>query len=155
MIRNLATRLNRLFAERSHPVRIRRSVPVKITFEPMRSTAKLMAAGSPVYISGETFDLSESGIAFIVSSIRVMEHYLVGQDRALIAELDLPGGQITMRVVGKRYERVGVHLSMEKYLVGAQIIDMTPEAREAYECFLNGGRAVVPAAAPALGLGID
>ena len=155
MIRNLATRLNRLFAERSHPVRVRRSVPIKITFEPLKSTAKLMAPGSPIYIAGETFDLSGSGIAFIVSSIRVMEHYLVGQDRALIAELDLPSGKIAMKVIGTRYERIGVHLSMEKYLVGAHIIDMTHEAREAYDDFLQQGNTAQVARAAALGLGID
>lgn len=155
MIRNLATKISRIFAERSHAVRIKCSVPVKVTFEPLKSTARLMKPQSPVFISGETFDVSGSGIAFIVSSIRVMEHYLVGQDRALVAELDLPSGRISMRVIGRRYERVGMHLSMEKYLVGAEIIEMEPEAREAYEHFLNFGAKQVKPPAAALELGID
>jgi hypothetical protein len=101
----------------------------------------------PVFMSGETYDLSESGIAFVVSSIRVMENYLVGQDRILIAELDLPGGKIKMKVIGRRYEQVGVHLSTEKYLVGAEIIEIGSSDREAYDHFLKYGKTRTKASA--------
>ena len=101
----------------------------------------------PVFMTGETHDLSHSGIAFVVSSIRVMENYLVGQDRVLIAELDLPGGKIVMKVIGRRYEQIGVHLSTEKYLVGAEIIEISEQDREAYDHFLKFGRPRTKAAA--------
>ena len=147
MIRNLATRINRLFAERSHAARVKCSVPLKVTFEPIKSTAKLPSSPMPVFMSGETYDLSNSGIAFVVSSIRVMENYLVGQERILIAELDLPGGKIKMKVIGRRYEQVGVHLSTEKYLVGAEIIEISDADRDAYDHFLKFGKTRTKAAA--------
>jgi hypothetical protein len=101
-------------------------------------------------MTGETYDMSGSGIAFVVSSIRVMENYLVGQERVLLAELDLPGGKVKMKVLGRRYEQVGVHLSTEKYLVGAEIVHIS----EAYEHFLKFGRTT-PKATAQMQLGID
>jgi len=154
MIRNLVTKISQIFAERSHAARIKCSVPIKITFEQAKNTAKLTQPSSPLFITGETCDLSGSGIAFIVSSIRVKENYLVGQDRVLIAELDLPDGKIQMKVVGKRYEQVGVHVSTEKYLIGAEIVDISEADREAYDYFLKFGRKRKKAAA-SMELGID
>jgi hypothetical protein len=108
----------------------------------------------PVFMTGETYDMSGSGIAFVVSSIRVMENYLVGQERVLLAELDLPGGKVKMKVLGRRYEQVGVHLSTEKYLVGAEIVHISAREREAYEHFLKFGRTT-PKATAQMQLGID
>lgn len=129
-------------------------MPLKVTFEPIKSTAKLPSSPMPVFMTGDTYDLSDSGIAFIVSSIRVMENYLVGQERILIAELDLPDGKITMKVIGRRYEQVGVHLSTEKYLVGAEIVDISDADRVRYEQFLRPGTAP-PKAAAQMQLEID
>jgi len=85
--------------------------------------------------------LSNSGVAFIVSSIRIKENYLVGEGRVLNAELDLPSGKVSMKIVGQRYEQVGEHISTARYLVGASIREMTDENREAYDAFLRyGGR---------------
>lgn len=88
-------------------------------------------------IRGETKDLSESGIAFIVSAIRVQEHYLVGDGSTLIAEVDLPNGNIKMKIVGKRYEQVGIHVSTTQYLVGAKIVGMSETDIEVYNEFLK------------------
>jgi c-di-GMP-binding flagellar brake protein YcgR len=108
----------------------------------------------PVFMTGETFDLSDTGIAFVVSSIRIMENYLVGQERILIAELDLPGGKVTMKLLGRRYEQVGVHLSTEKYLIGAEIVEISDSDREMYEHFIRSG-PTRPKAAAQMQLGID
>ncbi len=91
-------------------------------------------------ISGETKDLSKTGIAFIVSSIRLREYYLVGEDRTLNAELDLPGGKITMQIIGQRYEQVGLHLSETRFLIGATITKISDDAREIYEHFISQGK---------------
>ena len=90
-------------------------------------------------MSGETVDVSKTGIAFLVPQIRIKENYLVGQDRPLNVEIDLPGGKVRMRVVGRRYEREGIHLSDERYLVGAEIIDMSKQDRDTYNQFLRYG----------------
>lgn len=136
MIRKLIAKLNSSMAERVGSVRHRQAVPIKLSFEPSSATGRLDAAKN-YYITGETADLSSSGIAFIVSSIRVRENYLVGEGRVLTAELDLPNGKVSMKIVGKRYEQVGEHISTARYLVGASINFMTPEHREAYNEFLR------------------
>lgn len=124
-------------AERVASVRHRRAVPIKLSFAPNGTTERMDAAPKAVYVMGETTDLSHTGIAFVVSSIRIKENYLVGEGRVLIAELDLPNGKVSMKVVGRRYEPIGEHISTARYLVGASIGEMTGENREAYDDFLR------------------
>lgn len=96
-----------------------------------------------LFLSGETVDISETGIGFVVASIRIKEKYLVGQDRVLNVELELAGKRIQMRVIGRRYERVGIHASTERYLVGAEITEMSPEDRQKYDYFLRNGQKLM------------
>jgi hypothetical protein len=153
MIRELVAKLTGLVAERSHSARKKHNAPIKIVFEPTLATGKLHSPVEKLYISGETFDLSNTGVGFIVSAIRVRENYLVGQDRVLNAEIDLPNGKIKMKLVGRRYERVGMHLSAERYLIGAEIVKISPNDREAYEHFLKYGIRRKGATQPGLEMG--
>lgn len=104
-------------------------------------------------MSGETVDVSKTGVAFMVSQIRMKENYLVGQERVLNVEIDLPGGKVRMRVVGRRYEREGIHLSDERYLVGAEIIEMDKPDRDIYNQFLRYGGKRRGSTAPSLAQG--
>ena len=137
MFRKLIAKFNRSMAERVVSVRHKREVPIKLSFAPNGSMGRLDVPPKQIFITGETTDLSSSGVAFIVASIRVKENYLVGEGRVLNAELDLPNGKISMKVVGQRYEQVGEHISTARYLVGASIKEMTGENREAYNEFLR------------------
>lgn len=142
-------------SERIVPVRHKFQIPLKVWFEPEageNGKPKLPQSTESLFIRGETQDLSRSGIAFLVPSIRIKESYLVGGGRALVAELDLPNGQARMRIFGKRYEQVGEHLSVSRYLIGASIAHITPENLEIYEYFLRHGNR---AKAGGLELGID
>lgn len=136
MLRDLIAKFNKSLAERVASVRYKREMPIKLSLAP-NGTGDLNAAPTRLFITGETSDLSRSGIAFVVSSIRIKENYLVGEGRVLNAELDLPTGKVAMKIVGQRYERVGEHISTARYLIGASIKDMTAENREAYEDFLR------------------
>lgn len=155
MIRELVTKLSGIFEKNSHSARRKCDAPVKLSFEPVRTTGNLHTTMEGLAIIGELTDLSKTGIGFLVSSIRLKEYYLVGQDRRLNAELDLPGGKIKMKVVGRRYTKVGQHLSTEKYLIGAEIVDMTNGDRQAYEQYLRYGSKPKSATAPSLEMGID
>lgn len=142
-------------SERIVPVRHKFQIPLKVWFEPedgKTGKLKLPQVTESLFIRGETQDLSRSGIAFLVPSIRIKENYLVGGGRALVAELDLPNGRARMRIFGKRYEQVGEHLSVSRYLIGASIAHITPENLEIYEYFLRHGNR---AKAGGLELGID
>jgi hypothetical protein len=117
-------------------------VPVRITIKPDEANGKLTTKRDSLSASGETKDLSKSGIAFIVPSIRLHEYYLVGENRTLQAELDLPNGKIRMQIVGVRYEQIGIHDSSVSYLIGAKIVFITPLEQEIYEEYLKYGNKV-------------
>ena len=153
MIREIFAQFNKSLAKRVVCSRFSYAVPIKLTFEQQNKTGKLQAHKIPLYINGETRDLSQSGIGFLVSSIRLQENYLVGEDRILNAELDLPDGKISMKVVGRRYEQIGESLSSGKFLIGAKIVQITLENKEFYEHFLRNGNKI--AQAKVLKFGID
>lgn len=139
MLRNLIAKFNRSMAERRASIRYPRAVSIKLSFAPSKNEERLDVPPPVCCVMGETKDLSSTGIAFVVSSIRLKENYLVGEGRRLDAELDLPNGKVSMKIVGQRYEPLDEHDSAARYLVGASIAEMTAENREAYDDFLRFG----------------
>jgi len=119
--------------------RIQHRAPIKIWFEPDGTSDRSLNDARSACIYGETADLSRTGIGFIVPAIRLKEKYLVGQQRDLNVEIDLPTGKIYMRAVGCRYEKVGIHISAERFFVGAQITSLEGVDKENFESFLRGG----------------
>lgn len=119
--------------------RRRQTSPLKVWFDPETKTERSLELARNACILGETVDVSKTGLAFLVPAIRDKEKYLVGQNRVLNIELDLPTGKVRLRAIGRRYEKVGIHLSMEKFLVGVEITEMSGADQEAYEAFLRRG----------------
>ena len=138
MLRNLIAKFTKSMSARVAAVRCSREVAIKVSFEPTGKTGRLDSTKN-LFITGETVDLSGSGIGFTVASIRVRENYLVGEGRVLNAELDLPNGKVSMKIVGQRYELIGEHLSTERYLIGAAIVQISDENRAVYEEFIRLG----------------
>ena len=151
MLRELVSRISSTIAERRASVRKKVSVPVKVCFSPER--AGLRSSCDDLFLSGETIDVSETGIGFVVSSIRIKEKYLVGQERVLSVELDLGGAKVRMQARGCRYEKVGIHISTEKYLVGAVIVSVDEADKGVYEQFLANGNFASANLAPVLEMG--
>jgi hypothetical protein len=139
MLRELVTKLSSVFERNSHHARKKCDAPVRISFEPVKTTGNLHITMDGLGISGEAVDLSKGGIGFLVSSIRVKEFYLVGQDRTLIVEVDLPAGKIKFKAVGRRYEKIGQHLSNEKYFVGAEITEISGRNKQLLEEYIRFG----------------
>lgn len=141
-MRNLIARFNRSIFERVAASRHKHAVPIKVSFDAIGKTGNPGELPKSLSMMGETADLSRTGIAFLVPSIRIKENYLVGENRTLTAELDLPNGKVSMKIIGRRYEQVGEHISTARYLVGAKIEQITAENREAYEEFLRLGSKI-------------
>ncbi len=141
IIRNLVSTIRKKI-NRINSSRRNLEVPISVSFVPQYNTGRLTMKREVLCLKGETKDLSATGIAFLVDSIRLYEHYLVGENRVLKAELDLPNGKVTMQIVGQRYEQIGEHLSINKYLIGATILSMSPIEREVYDEFLRLGNKV-------------
>jgi hypothetical protein len=148
MIRKLIWNFKKSISERAAPKRYNLQIPIIISFEASKNTGKKNAATTNISLRGETKDLSSSGIAFIVPSIRLKEYYLVGENRTLNAELGLPDGKIKMQIVGQRYEQLNdEHSSTTSYLIGAKIVEITDDKRKIYEEFLRlGGKTELNAA---------
>lgn len=155
MLRELVSRFSRTVAERRASVRKKYNLPVKVCFTPeTKSPVKIHGRCDEAFLSGETTDLSATGIGFVVSAIRIKEKYLVGQDRLLNVELDLAGAKVRMQVRGVRYERIGIHLSTERYLIGAQIVGMSEDDEAAYTHLLRQGHKTVQPVVSVVEVGI-
>ena len=155
MIRELITRFNRSLSERMVSARRRHTAPLKVWFDADVNSERAQELARSACILGETVDISRSGIGFLVPSIRLKEKYLVGQDRNLNIEIDLPTGKVHMRAIGRRYEKVGIHISTERFLVGAEIMSIDDVDKENYETFLKNGNRRLKTAPRKLELGID
>jgi len=155
MLRELASRFSLSLIQRRSSLRTKFQAPVKVCFAPEKNPHNITASCEEVFLSGETVDVSETGIAFIVASIRMKEKYLVGQERLLKVEIDVGGKKIHMKVLGVRYERVGIHDSTERYLVGAAITEMSPEDRQRYDYVLKNGKKLLrTSGVPSLEMGV-
>ena len=142
MIRALISKLNKQVMSRLSASRCDLQVPINVSIQFKKKTVSHLDKIEALSIGGETKDMSETGIAFYVDSIRLREHYLVGEDRVLNVKLDLPNGAARMQIVGLRYEQIEQHSSNSKYLIGAKIVKMKDHDREIYKEFLrvgNGG----------------
>jgi hypothetical protein len=134
LIRQIASELTGFIMSRITAPRIKLSVPITISLESEES-----ATAKTQYIRGETKDLSKSGVAMILPNIRICEKYLVGENRTIYAEMDLPNGRIKVEFVGCRYEQLGIHDSVASYLIGARISKMSENDRTLYEEYLKYG----------------
>ena len=155
MIRELIDKLHRSISDRMVSSRRRHTAPLKVWFEPEINSERARTAARSACILGETADISRTGVAFIVPSIRHNEKYLVGHERTLNLEIDLPTGKVHLKVIGKRYEKVGMHISTERFLVGAHILSLTGADKENYETFLRYGNRRTKRTSGSLELGID
>lgn len=137
IIRQLATKLHSLMLERRSAPRHQFCVPITITIQAEENQNAKLLKQKTYWTSGFTRDLSDVGIAFYVGGIRLNEYYLVGEERPLVAKLELPEGEVTMKIVGVRYEQENRNLIELKYLIGARIMQMDAAEREIYRRFLQ------------------
>jgi len=138
MIRKWTNKFRRSVSKRAVSKRKELQVPVKISIEPDINTGSLQLPLKNIFVRGETTDLSETGIGFVVDSIRLQENYLVGEGRVLNVEVSLPNGIVKMQLMGQRYKQIGQHVSTSKYLVGAKILKMSAGDQEIYnKCLKN------------------
>ncbi|MGI8493721.1 MAG: PilZ domain-containing protein [Pyrinomonadaceae bacterium] len=134
LIRKIAAELTGFIWSRITAPRKKLCVPVTICLESERK-----ATTKSLYIKGETKDLSKSGAALIIPTIRMCEKYLVGENRTIYAEFELPNGTIKAELVGCRYEQTGIHNSVAAYLIGVRIQYISDADRQLYEEYLKFG----------------
>ncbi len=88
-------------------------------------------------LEGHTLDISPNGMALIMPAIRIGEQHLIGENRTLNVNLELPSGPVEMKVAPVRYEALEDHASETGYLIGAKITEMSDVDRATYAAYVN------------------
>lgn len=123
LMRSIAARLRAFIGNRRHPPRYEVRLPCGVTL----FDSKMGAAGArrPLKLQGYTRDISTTGMALILPSIRIGEYYLTGEDRKLLIELESPPGPVQMQAVAVRYEPLDDDNVEKGYLIGIRITEMS------------------------------
>lgn len=154
MIRELFTRLSSTFHEQTAATRRECNVPMRVWFDPDHPTELASQKARAACITGEMIDISTTGLAFSVAAIRYQEKYLVGHERPLNIEIDLPNGKAFLRAIGKRYERDAGHLSTERFQVGVAITKINDNDRIKINDYIRG-RYLKPKKTSPIGIHAD
>src|ERR1700674_738479 len=95
--RTIVSRLRKFAGDRRSAKRQRVRLAFTISIaSPAKSLQGLRRTSS---MDGHTLDLSANGMALIVPAITLDEHHLIGENRSLKVQLELPLGPVQMQVV--------------------------------------------------------
>lgn len=86
---------------------------------------------------GHTLDLNEGGMGLLVPAICLGEHHLVGENRSLDVNLELPVGPVELQVRPVRYEALEEDDRETGYLIGVRIVGMSEEARARFTEYVS------------------
>jgi hypothetical protein len=90
-------------------------------------------------MDGHTLDVSNNGLAIIVPKITLGDHHLVGENRMINVNLQLPDGPVEMQTAPVRYERLEEHKETG-YVIAVKIVNMSAEDRERFTDFVESLR---------------
>ncbi|HEX8475352.1 MAG TPA: PilZ domain-containing protein [Pyrinomonadaceae bacterium] len=142
LVRSIASRLRAFVGNRRRARRYRATLPATVALS--QSKAKVETANATVTkprlpsLTGETCDISETGLAIIVPAIRIGEHYLSGNNRGLDITLELPNStSISLRATPMRYEQLEREGHKTSYIIGARITEMSDDDRRLLTKYLD------------------
>ena len=136
LARSLVSHLRRLVGDRRHARR--KSAKLAFMLSLAGPAIKLNGSRPGAFLKGHTLDVSENGIALVVPAILLGEHHLIGENRKLNVQLELPQGMVEMKVAPIRYESLEEHKTETGYLIGAKIVEMSDPDRARFIEFVNG-----------------
>jgi hypothetical protein len=133
--RTVVSRLRKFVGDRREVKRHRVRLALSIS---IASPAKsLKGSRRTIVMDGHTLDLSANGMALIVPAITLGEHHLVGENRSLNVQLELPLGPVEMQVVPVRYERLEEHAVETGCLMAVKIVGMSESERTRYQEYVS------------------
>jgi PilZ domain len=120
----------------------RRAAPrrsVKLEFRVLLVATKRSAEGEEhtLPMIGYTRDVSESGLALLVSAKSMSVLYSLGHDYTLQLVLTLPTGPVELEATPARYKHINEGEAGSFILIGAQITKMSDEDRERFVEYLS------------------
>lgn len=139
LIRSIANRLRELVGNRRRAPRYITHLEVGLALSVSLPGAKTGAAreGKQLRLTGYTRDISASGLALIVPSIRIGGQYITDSNRTLQITLKLPTGQIEIQGIPVRYSPLDEDANDTGYLIGVQIESMTEDDRARFDAYLQ------------------
>lgn len=137
LLRQKITRLREVVADRRQSVRRQAQRQARLVFNvSVVSPETSESRTHSIPLEGFTRDISETGLALIVPSLRVGDRYLVDEGCTLrVVLLDLPTGQIEIYATPVRYEQL--HEPEIGHLIGVQITSMGESDRDRLLQFLK------------------
>jgi hypothetical protein len=133
--RAILGRLRKFIGERRRAERCTVRLPFVVS---LRDERTMKGSRQPQSLDGYTLDISTSGVALIVSAIRIGDHYLAGENQRLSVQLELPTGPVEMQASPVRYERLDEDELEVGYLIGVNITEMNQTDRLRYEEYIAG-----------------
>ncbi|HKS30149.1 MAG TPA: PilZ domain-containing protein [Pyrinomonadaceae bacterium] len=136
LIRSIASRFREYLGNRRRAPRRKLRLSVRVSPVKAARPARVSTAdGDALY--GYTRDISASGLALILPSIRINNIYLMGEDRTLELLIEDESEPIVIYGVAARYEKLEEGKADKGYLVGVRITETSPEDRARYTALLE------------------
>lgn len=139
VMRHLAARLRQFVGNRRSASRYEAKLRCSVSLVGGKAGAN--GAQRAPSLEGHTRDLSATGMGLEMPAIRTGEHYLTGEGRTLLVEIELPGGAIRMQAVAVRYERLEQDETRMGYLIGTRIMEMNEQDRARLMAYLKDRKA--------------
>jgi hypothetical protein len=149
LIRTFANRLRSYMGNRRRAPRYAAHLEVGLALSVSMPSAKISAEqaermGRSLKLAGYTRDISATGLALIVPSIRIGGQYITGENRALQIMLKLPTGSILIHGTPVRYSPLEAEEeegSDNGYIIGVSITDMSDEDRARFNAYIESVKA--------------
>jgi hypothetical protein len=137
VMRSFAARLREFIGNHRRAPRHRARLPLNVSLVNNGSGAR-----TTTMLQGHTRDVSATGLALVVPSIRIGDRYLTGENRTLDIALDLASGRVQLQAAPMRYEPLELDKSKTEtgYLIGAHIKAMSGTDRARFSEYLQGLR---------------
>jgi len=135
LARSIVSRLRQYVGDRRHAKR--QKIRLVFTLSIVSQAKSLDGATRIDSLEGHTLDVSPTGMALIIPTIRLGEHHLVGENRSLNVKLELPDESVAMQVASVRYERLDEHKTETGYLIGVKITEMSEADRAKFTAYVS------------------
>ncbi|HEX8847349.1 MAG TPA: PilZ domain-containing protein [Pyrinomonadaceae bacterium] len=139
LIRSIANRLREFVGNRRRAPRyithLEAGLALRVSLPNTGSSAR--TPGKALRLSGYTRDISETGLAIIVPTIRIEGQYITNDNRTLRIMLKLPTGPVEILAKPVRYSPLEDDAKDTGYLVGVQITGMSDDDRARFNAYIQ------------------
>jgi hypothetical protein len=137
-IRSIANRLREFVGNRRRATRYKTHLEIGLALSVSLPGAKARPQRSEeLKLAGYTRDISESGLAIIVPTMRIGGQYITDGNRTLQIMLKLPTGVIKLHGTPARYSPLDEDATDTGYLIGIQIERMSDDDRALFKAYLE------------------